>query len=147
VTMQAAHQLSVTIAQLRELASGLHPAALRSGGLALALAGMARQSQPVVSVDVTSARYPEDVELVAYYACTEAVANALKHARASNVSVSVTKASGTLTASVRDDGAGGADANGRGLSGLAARAGAIGGAVEVASPPGGGTLVLVSLPV
>jgi hypothetical protein len=146
VTTQAAHQLSVTIAQLRELASGLHPAALRSGGLALALAGMARQSQPEVSVDVTPVRYPEEVELVAYYACTEAVANALKHARASHVSVSVTEASGALTASVRDDGAGGADADGRGLSALAARASAIGGAVEVASPPGGGTVVLVSLP-
>ena len=145
-TMQAAHQLSDTVAQLRELASGLHPAALRSGGLALALAGMARQSQPVVTVDVTPARYPEEVELVAYYACTEAVANALKHARASHISVSVTEASGALTASVRDDGAGGADADGRGLSGLAARAGAIGGSVEVESPLGGGTVVLVSLP-
>jgi signal transduction histidine kinase len=146
ITMQAAEQLSVTIAQLRDLASGLHPAALRSGGLADALAGMARQSQPVVSVDVTAARYPEEIELVAYYACTEAVTNALKHARARHVSVSVSDVPSTLTATVRDDGIGGADAGGRGLSGLAARASAIGGAVKVASPARGGTVVVVSLP-
>jgi hypothetical protein len=145
-TAQAAHQLSETIAQLRELATGLHPAALRSGGIALALSGLARPSEPAVSIDAPPRRYPGEVELVAYYACAEAVANAIKHAQASRVSVIISEAPSTLTASVRDDGVGGADAKGRGLSGLAARASAIGGTVHVTSPASGGTAVVVSLP-
>jgi signal transduction histidine kinase len=146
VTVQAAHQLSETISQLRELATGLHPAALSSSGPALALAGLARPSEPAVSIDVVPTRYSVEVELVAHYACAEAVANAIKHAHASQVSVTVSEESGGLAASVRDDGVGGADANGRGLSGLAARASAIGGTVHVTSPANGGTAVLVSMP-
>jgi len=145
-TAPASDQLSVTIVQLRELASGLHPAAIRSGGIALALTDLARASEPAVSIDASPTRYPDEVELVAYYACAEAIANAIKHAQASHVSVVVCEVSGTLTATVRDDGVGGADANGRGLSGLAARANAIGGTVHVTTPTGGGTAVLVSLP-
>jgi signal transduction histidine kinase len=145
-TAPASDQLSETIVQLRELASGLHPAAVRSGGIALALVGLARPSEPAVSIDAPPTRYPDEVELVAYYACAEAVANAIKHAQASHVSVVVREVSGTLAATMRDDGVGGADANGRGLSGVAARAGAIGGTVHVTSPTGGGTVVLVSLP-
>jgi signal transduction histidine kinase len=60
--------------------------------------------------------------------------------------VTVSEESAGLAASVRDDGVGGADANGRGLSGLAARASAIGGTVHVTSPANGGTAVLVSMP-
>ena len=146
-TEHAALQLSETIAQLRELATGLHPAVLRSGGIALALVGLARPSAPAVSIDAPPTRYPAEVELVAYYACAEAIANAIKHARASYVSVTVPDGPSTLTASVRDDGVGGADANGRGLSGLAARASAIGGTVHVTSPVSGGTAVVVSLPI
>lgn len=144
-TARASDQLSETIVQLRELASGLHPAAVRSGGIALALA-LARASAPAVSIDAPPSWYRDEVELVAYYACAEAIANAIKHAQASHVSVVVGEVSGTLTATVRDDGVGGADANGRGLSGLAARANAIGGTVHVTTPTGGGTAVLVSLP-
>ncbi len=145
-TAPASDRLSETIVQLRELAGGLHPAAVRSGGIALALVGLARASEPAVSIVAPPTRYPDEVELVAYYACAEAVANAIKHAHASHVSVTVSEVSGTLTATVRDDGVGGADANGRGLSGLAARASAIGGTIQVTSPASGGTSVLVSLP-
>jgi signal transduction histidine kinase len=146
-TAPASDQLSETVVQLRKLASGLHPAAVRSGGIGLALVGLARASAPAVSIDAPPTRYPDEVELVAYYACAEAIANAIKHAQASHVSVVVREVSGTLTATVRDDGVGGADANGRGLSGLAARANAIGGTVHVTTRTGGGTAVVVSLPV
>jgi len=100
-----------------------------------------------VSIDAPPTRYPDEVELVAYYACAEAIANAIKHAQASHVGVVVREVSGTLTATVRDNGVGGADAKGRGLSGLAARANAIGGTVHVTTRTGGGTAVVVSLPV
>jgi signal transduction histidine kinase len=92
-------------------------------------------------------RLPEPVEVTAYYVCSEALTNATRHARASVVSIALEERDGCLHLSIRDDGAGGADpARGSGLIGLRDRVEALGGSLEVSSPPGEGTLIGVQLP-
>jgi signal transduction histidine kinase len=88
------------------------------------------------------------VEVAAYYVVSEALTNAAKHAHASVVRVAVRVRDGVLELSVRDDGSGGADPErGSGLIGLTDRVDALGGTIEVASPPGQGTTLRVTLPV
>ena len=85
--------------------------------------------------------------MAAYYVVSEALTNATRHAHASVVCVAAGQRDGGLHLSIRDDGAGGADpARGSGLIGLRDRAEALGGSLEVSSPPGEGTLILVQLP-
>ena len=137
-------RLARTLAELRELAHGLHPRVLSETGLAGALASLAEQVPVPVEVVAPSAKLPAEVEAVAYFLCSEALANIAKHASASRVSVSVTTGDGRLRIEVEDDGLGGADpARGTGLRGLADRVEAVGGtstsrarpAREPASPP------------
>jgi signal transduction histidine kinase len=100
-------------------------------------------------VDLTvrvAGRLPDRVELGAYYIVSEALANVAKHANAEMVMVSVEAARGVLSLSVRDDGVGGADPDGSGLTGLRERAEALGGTLMLTSPPGRGTSVDVRLP-
>jgi signal transduction histidine kinase len=90
---------------------------------------------------------PSDVEAVAYFICSEALANAAKHVGAAKVSVSVTTADGRVTVAIHDDGPGGADpALGTGLRGLADRVEALGGRLEIESPVGRGTRVAAEIP-
>src|SRR6266849_8442574 len=92
-------------------------------------------------------RLPEPIEVAAYYVVSEALTNATKHARASVVRGAVEERDDSLHLSIRDDGVGGADpARGSGLTGLRDRVEALGGSLEVSSPPGEGTLILVQLP-
>jgi signal transduction histidine kinase len=99
-----------------------------------------------VDLDVATAgtELSEAVTTTAYYVVAECLANALKHADASRVSVSVAPDNGRLAVRVTDDGRGGADA-GFGLTALRDRVGALGGRVEIASPSGGGTTVRAEL--
>jgi signal transduction histidine kinase len=131
--------LADAVAELQELSRGIHPASLSVGGLGPALRALARRSAVPVELEVaTPARFPEPVEVAAYYVASEALANATKHARASRVAVSLATRGGRLLLSVRDDGVGGADAaRGSGLVGLADRVEALGGSVRVGSRPGG----------
>ena len=95
----------------------------------------------------TVGRLPVPLEVAAYYVVSEALTNATRHASASTVRVAVELRGGSLHLSIRDDGVGGADpARGSGLIGLRDRAEALGGSIEVSSPPGEGTLILVELP-
>ena len=109
---------------------------------------LARRSAVPVDLDVTTnARCPEPIEIAAYYVASEALANAMKHAQASRIVVSLTTRDGRLLLSVRDDGAGGADpARGSGLAGLADRVEALGGSIRVHSAAGAGTHITVELP-
>ncbi|MDX6628136.1 MAG: hypothetical protein QOH00_382 [Gaiellales bacterium] len=134
--------------ELREMARGIHPAILAEGGLELALKGLARRSPIPVQLDVRAeGRLPERVEVAAYYVVSEALTNAARHTRASIVHVSAEAMDGMLRLAVRDDGAGGADpARGTGLIGLKDRVEALGGAFAVKSPAGGGSYVVVKLP-
>ncbi len=141
--------LSGTLDELREFARGIHPAILVNGGLGPALKTLVRRSSIPVTLDIrTQERLPEQVEVAAYYAISEALANAAKHAKASDVRVQVDAVGGVLRLDVRDDGVGGADpAHGSGLVGLRDRVEAIGGTFRVISRRGEGTHLLIELPV
>ena len=122
--------------ELRELARGIHPAILSSGGLAPALKGIARRSPIPVMLDLQAHdRLPERIEVTAYYVVAEALTNAAKHSQASAVHVTVALADGDVRLSISDDGVGGADEAGSGLIGLKDRVGAAGGTMAVESPP------------
>jgi signal transduction histidine kinase len=145
---RAANSVIVALEELRETARGIHPAILTQGGLELALRALCRRCAVPVQLEIlTSGRFPERVEVAAYYAVSELLTNTVKHAGASVLRVAVAQQDGTLLLSVSDDGAGGANpANGTGLVGLGDRIEAIGGTIAVESPAGGGTTALVSLP-
>jgi signal transduction histidine kinase len=133
--------------ELEELARGLHPRLLTERGLEGALAELAQRSVMPVKVSVAPGRLPAEVEAAVYYVCSEALANAAKHAGATTMSIETAAGEGELTVRIRDDGRGGADAAlGSGLRGLADRVEALGGELVVQSPPGGGTLVAARLP-
>jgi signal transduction histidine kinase len=144
----AADALTVALEELREIARGVHPAILTTGGLPPALRALSRRSAIPVELDVsTSGRFPERIEVAGYYVVSELLTNAVKHAHASVVRVAVEERNGRLSLAVRDDGVGGADpARGSGLVGLRDRVEAIGGTIVVDSPVGAGTATLVSLP-
>ena len=139
---------SVGAAATQEFSRGIHPAVLPERGLGPALRTLARRSAVPVDLDVTTnARCPEPIEIAAYYVASEALANAMKHAHASRIEMSLTARDGSLLLSVRDDGVGGADpASGSGLAGLADRVEALGGSIHVHSAAGAGTHITVDLP-
>ena len=140
--------LGDAVADLQEISRGIHPAILSQGGLGPALRTLARRSAIPVELDVTTdARFPELIEVAAYYVASEALANAAKHAQASRVEVSLATRNGRLLLSIRDDGVGGADpARGSGLVGLTDRVEALGGSIQVRSRPGAGTHITAELP-
>jgi signal transduction histidine kinase len=140
--------LADAVAELQEVSRGIHPAVLSERGLGPALRTLARRSAVPVELDVmTGSRFPEPVEVAAYYVASEALANAMKHARPSHVEISLTARDGGLLLSIRDDGIGGADpARGSGLVGLTDRVEALGGSIHVHSPAGVGTHITVDLP-
>ncbi|HEV8275841.1 MAG TPA: CHASE3 domain-containing protein [Streptosporangiaceae bacterium] len=146
---RTAQGLTDVVEELREISRGLHPAVLEKGGLGPALRALARRAGVPVDLSMgVSGRLPERVEVAAYYVVSEALTNAAKHARASAVSVDADAAGDTLRLLVRDDGVGGADpSRGSGLIGLSDRVAAVGGRIEITSPPGGGTSLLVTIPV
>ena len=135
--------------QVREISHGIHPAILSERGLQAALKALARRSAVPVELDLrTGRRLPEPVEVAAYYAVSEALANAAKHARASAVHVELGTPDTVVRLAIRDDGIGGADpAKGSGLVGLSDRIEALGGTLEVTSPAGHGTTLLIEIPV
>jgi signal transduction histidine kinase len=140
-------EVATSRAQLRDLAHGIRPRTLTEGGLHPALAELARQSSVPVDLDVPDRRFAPALELAAYFVCSEALANVVKHAGASRVRVTVAAAEQRLRVLVTDDGVGGADArNGVGLRGLTDRVEAVAGRLRVVSPQRGGTRVEATLP-
>jgi signal transduction histidine kinase len=140
-------QLDRTLEDLHRLAHGLHPRVLAEAGLAGAISSLAEQAPVTVEVLTPVPELPPDVESVAYFVCSEALANIAKHAGASKASVSVTSGEGVVSVAIEDDGLGGADpAHGTGLSGLADRLEALGGTLEVESPAGRGTRLAAQIP-
>jgi signal transduction histidine kinase len=144
-----AGQVTGVLDQVREISRGIHPAILSEQGLTPALKALARRSAVPVELDLrTGGRLPDLVEVAAYYAVSEALANAAKHARASAVHIEVDASGATLRLAIRDDGIGGADpARGTGLTGLRDRIEALAGTLDVTSPAGGGTTLLIEIPV
>jgi len=140
--------LADAVAELQEFSRGIHPAILSTRGVGPALRTLARRCAVPVDLDVTTnARFPEPIEIAVYYVASEALANAMKHARASSTQISLATRNGSLLLSVRDDGVGRADpARGSGLAGLADRVEALGGSLHVHSAAGAGTHITVDLP-
>jgi signal transduction histidine kinase len=135
------------VRDLRELASGIHPAVLTDHGLAAALEDLTADTALPVDLAVSEGRHPADVEAAAYFVVAEALANVAKHADARTVSVAAARENGRLVVTVADDGRGGADPlGGSGLHGLADRVAALGGSLAIDSPPGRGTRIVASLP-
>ncbi|HEX3456299.1 MAG TPA: PAS domain S-box protein [Gaiellaceae bacterium] len=145
---QADLELAVALAELRELAQGIHPAVLADRGLRPALEGLASRSTLRVEIaSLPADRLPEPVEVAAYYFVAEALANALKHADATVVTVRVELDGRRVVLGVVDDGVGGAgETDGTGLRGLIDRIEALGGRFSVDSPAGGGTRLRAEIP-
>jgi signal transduction histidine kinase len=144
----ARDELTLGLAELREIARGLHPAIL-SRGLETALGAVADRSQVPVEVHVAEGeRLPETVEAAAYYVVSEALTNVARYADATAATVRVVREPGWLRVEVDDNGVGGATiAGGSGLQGLRDRVEAIGGRLELRSPRGEGTQITAFLPV
>jgi signal transduction histidine kinase len=140
--------LAAAVEELREISRGIHPPILSRGGLERALNALARRSAVPVKLDLRAERrLPEHVEVAAYYAVSEALTNAAKHAHASAVHVELGTHDAILQLAIRDDGIGGADlGQGSGLVGLSDRIEALGGTLQVTSPAGSGTMLLVEIP-
>ncbi len=145
----AGDELALALAELRELARGLHPAVLTDRGLRAAVEMLAgRAPIPVEIAGMPGERLPEPVEAAAYYLIAEALTNVAKYAEASAVRVRVAVRDGRVLVEVSDDGVGGADAaTGSGLRGLADRVEALGGSLAVESPAGAGTSLRAEIPV
>ncbi len=145
---RAIAELSDALAELRELARGIHPAILTDRGLVPALELLAGRTSIPVAISVTGdLRLPRPVEAAAYYLVAEALTNTTKHARASAARVHVAREQGDVLIEVSDDGVGGADGGtGSGLRGLADRVEALGGRLELTSAPGAGTTLRARIP-
>jgi signal transduction histidine kinase len=145
---RVAGELKHVIEELREISRGIHPAILSKGGLGPALRTLARRSAiPVELSGVIERRLPEPIEIAVYYVVSEMLTNAAKHANASRVDIEASARDGSLQLSIRDDGVGGADpTGGSGLVGVRDRVEALGGSIELTSPPGQGTHVVVQFP-
>ncbi|MBE2317920.1 GAF domain-containing sensor histidine kinase [Solirubrobacter sp. CPCC 204708] len=146
----AALELEQALAELRELARGLHPAVLADRGLAPALETLASRSPlPVALEGVPEGRLAEPLEAAAYFVVAESLTNAVKHADATELRVRMATEAGELRVEISDDGRGGADpeaGGGTGLRGLADRVEALGGRLTLESTPGAGTTVRAALP-
>ena len=144
---EALHNAEQANSELRELAHGILPAALTRGGLRAGVEGILSRLSLPVNVDLRVERLPDGIEATAYFVISEALTNVVKHAEASAAEVTASVQDGMLRLEVRDDGIGGArGGHGTGLGGLEDRVAALDGQFLVESPTGGGTRVLVLLP-
>ena len=144
----AAHRgAKEAITELRDLARGIHPPILDQG-LGIALTTLAARSDLPVELAVDLPERPSAaIETIAYFCAAELLTNVTKHSGARHATLEVGHVPGLLRLRVSDDGCGGARVEERGgLAGLAERVGTVDGRLQVASPPGGPTVVTVELP-
>jgi signal transduction histidine kinase len=139
-------EIRLALAELRELANGLHPTILTDGGLGAALDDLARRTPANLRLNVTDDRYSPATEAAAWFIACEALTNAVKHANANTIDIRAHRQAADLVLVVEDDGVGGAQATGQGLRGIADRADASGGRLAITNRPGGGTTLTVNLP-
>jgi signal transduction histidine kinase len=146
---QAREEARLAVQELRELASGIHPALLSDRGLGPALEALAARAPVPTTVDgVPEHRLPPAVEATCYFVTAEALTNVAKYAGATSAGVSLAVEHGRVRLIVRDDGAGGADFDaGTGLRGLRDRVEALDGHLDLDSPPGLGTTLIAEMPV
>jgi signal transduction histidine kinase len=133
-------------AELRELAHGILPAVLTQGGLRAGVDALASRMPVSVENGVSVGRLPAAVEATAYLVVAEALTNVAKHARAERAAVTARVEDSALVVHVRDDGVGGAQRNGSGLTGLTDRLAALDGELRIESPADRGTVVAATIP-
>lgn len=144
----ASRELDAVREELGALARGIHPRVLTESGLAAALKELSARLPMRVEVDVGRDLLEPAVAAAAYFVCAEGLANAVKHARASQVRLTAQRRTGRIVVKVSDNGAGGADlARGSGLQGLVDRVEALGGHLSVESAPGAGTVLRAEIPI
>jgi signal transduction histidine kinase len=146
ILAEALVQAEQSNGELRELAHGVLPAVLTRGGLRGGVEALVSRVDIPVAVDIPQQRLPAGIESSAYFVVAEALTNVVKHSQAARAEVTARIEDGALRVDIRDDGVGGAQRGGSGLVGLRDRVSAIGGGLEVDSPPGGGTAILATLP-
>jgi len=152
--IELAHgEVKATLAELRDLVRGIHPAVLSDRGLDAALSALAARSPVPVQVEVTPdvERASAPAQAAAYFVVAEALTNVAKHAHADSAQVRADLTDGSggprLRVTVADDGRGGAEpAPGSGLAGLRGRVAALDGTFELVSPQGAGTRLTVEVP-
>jgi signal transduction histidine kinase len=144
----ARHEIALSLEELRDVASGIHPAVVSGHGLAVALESLAARAPVAVRLAVElEGRVQERIEVAAYYVVCESLVNVAKHAQATSATVEVARMNGELVVQIVDDGVGGANSEqGTGLRGLADRVEALGGRLQVWTPRGGGTRVRAAMP-
>ena len=144
---KARGEARLAMTELRDLARGIRPALLTERGLGEAISALAARTPLPTTVEVDlNGRLPAPVELAAYFTVAEALTNAVKHADARSARVHLWREADRLRIEVRDDGRGGADANGHGLDGLHKRLAALDGTLAIASPRGGPTVLYAEVP-
>jgi signal transduction histidine kinase len=146
--VDAAHRgAKEAITELRDLARGIHPTVL-DRGLGPALATLTARSDPPVELVVDLPERPSAaIETIAYFCAAELLANVAKHSGARHATMEAVHMAGLLRVRVSDDGTGGARLEARGgLAGLAGRIRTVDGRLQISSPPGGPTVIVVELP-
>lgn len=145
---EAHEEAKAALREIRDLVRGIHPVILEDRGLDAALSAVVARSPVPVQLDVQVGERPSPaVESAAYFVVSEALANIARHARADKADVGIVRSGDRLIIEVRDDGVGGADpSQGTGLNGLAERVVGLGGTMDLLSPAGGPTTLLVELP-
>jgi signal transduction histidine kinase len=138
---------AAALRELRDLARGIYPPVLSDRGLGAAVASLAATAALPVTVETTvDGRLPAPIEAALYFAAAEALANATKHARCSVVTLVIRRGRFDVVLTVTDDGCGGADPNGTGLTGIRQRLEAFDGHLDVSSPVGGPTILRAEVP-
>ena len=144
---RAREEATAAIGELRDLARGIAPPVLADRGLAAAVQALADRSAPDVTVNaVVPVRPPLVVETAAYFVAAESITNATKHAPGAAVRITIAESGDKLIVSISDDGPGGADPHGAGLTGLRQRVEALDGHLDVSSHVGAGTTIRADLP-
>jgi PAS domain S-box-containing protein len=147
LVQEAAGRVRDALAELRELARGIHPATLTERGLKPALEALAARSPVPVALTAPPQRFAPGIEAALYFTVAEALTNVAKYARATRATVRVEQRDHAVVAEIADDGIGGADPRaGSGLRGLADRLAAASGTLETHSPRCGGTRVRAHVP-
>jgi PAS domain S-box-containing protein len=145
---EALDQAEQANSSLRELAHGIVPGALTRAGLRAGIQEVVSRTSLPVTTDVSVQRLPSAIEATAYFVVSEALTNVMKHSGAQHAEVNARVEGSVLRVEVRDDGVGGADPRkGSGFTGLRDRVEALGGTMDVASPAGSGTSLIVEIPI
>jgi signal transduction histidine kinase len=144
---EAVEHTEGAVAALRELSHGILPSVLTRGGLRAGVEAVVARMPLPVDVDIGEERFPPGVEATAYFVVSEALTNVVKHSGAERAQVVAHASEGVLRVEIRDDGVGGATATGgSGLAGLRDRVAALAGTLAIQSPSGGGTRIVLTLP-